>query len=145
MKKNTMILLLIFNISLFAQTKFNKEYLKNYFRDTQNVITSPLHWQKIDWVKTCIVSGITVGLYNLADKKMREEIQNNRSDFLDNFANGPRLLGDGFFIFGSQSLLFFYGIKTDNSNLKKAALLSVESYVISGGIVSTSMVNVFSI
>jgi len=136
-RKFSFILFILISITLFAEEplKPDKQYFQNYLRDTKNVFTSPLHWQSSDWVKAGLATGITIGLYNFADQNVREEVQKNRSDFFDTFANGPRLLGDGLFILGSQSLLYVYGASTDNSKLKRATLLSLESYVISGGII----------
>jgi membrane-associated phospholipid phosphatase len=135
MKKNLILLFIILSISLFSEPELNKQFLLNYLNDGAKVVTSPLRWDKTDWLKAGVISGVTVGLYTLADEEIQKNVQNNKTDFLDEFANGPRLLGDGLFVLGSQAGVYLYGNVTDNEKLMRASLLSLESYIISGGIV----------
>lgn len=135
MKRSLILIFTILSITLFSQTKPSKQYFQNYLHDGKKIVTSPLRWQKTDWLKAGIIGGVTIGLYNLADEEVQKKVQNNKSDFFDAFANGPRLLGDGIFVLGSQAAIYLFGNSTDNNRLMHASLLSLESYVISGGLV----------
>lgn len=116
-------------IDLSSQdVSLNSQYFKGYITDTKDILTSPLRWDRNDWLKASLVVGTTLGLYAF-DKDINEWIQDNRHDDLAEFAER---FGDGKKVI--PPLLIFYGIGhvSKNKKIQRTALLTIENVVITG-------------
>ena len=77
-----------------SEVKLNKDYLKGYISDTKSILTSPLRWEKSDWLKFSLVAGTTIGLFALDEEiqvwaqKRRNSTTNRVSSFFEPFGNG---------------------------------------------------------
>ena len=41
------------------ELKLNRDYFEGYISDIKNILTSPSHWQRSDWIKASLITGIT--------------------------------------------------------------------------------------
>ncbi|MBM4136185.1 MAG: phosphatase PAP2 family protein [Nitrospira sp.] len=109
------------------ELKLNTDYLKGYISDTKNILVSPFHWEKSDWIKASLIIGITAGFYAF-DQEIQDWVKENRSDTLDEisrFVNPYRFLPP-------LGILYSYGYLFENKKAQRAALLSLESFVVTG-------------
>lgn len=117
------------------EIKLNKDYLKRCFSDTKHIITSPLHWTKSDYIKASIVAGLTGGLY-FNDQNIKNWAQKNRNNVSNKIAGFAKPFGNGVYTIPPLGLAYVLGYYNKNRKAQRTALLSVESFVISGGFVT---------
>lgn len=110
------------NISL------NSKYFKGYISDTKDIVTSPLRWDKSEWLKASLVVGVTLGLYAF-DKDINEWIQDNRNDDIAEFAEH---FGDGKKVLPPLVLFYAVGHIANNNKVKRTVLITIENVVITG-------------
>jgi len=111
--------------------KFDKKYLKSYFTDTKNVVISPLHWNKKQWITFTAIAGTNVFIYS-QDDKIQDFFQNNRTKSLDNISKYAfKHWGDGTYSMSAIGLLYIYGTLSKNNQHKEAALLGTKAFVTS--------------
>ena len=111
--------------------ELNLNYLKGYYYDTKSIILSPLHWDNKDWL---IFSAITSSalLLSTEDENIRTWVQSSRYSVSDNIASFAKPFGNGRYTLPVSLLMYVYGKIFDNYKFRRAALLSVESFIISG-------------
>lgn len=133
--KNSIILLLVFGIAGISlaqpEVDLNKDYWKGYVSDTKALITSPLRWNSNNLIKASLFGGITVGLYIL-DQDIQDWVQGNRSETSDNISKFAKPFGEGIYTLPPLAILYLYGHYLDNKKAKRVALLSMESFVVTG-------------
>ncbi|UCH81026.1 MAG: phosphatase PAP2 family protein [Nitrospiraceae bacterium] len=136
-----LVLLAMLSISMsknavYAQTEpetgnneisLNSDYFKGIFTDTKDIVTSPLKWDKKNWLKASLVAGVTLGLF-VFDEDINDWIQDNRHDDLSEFAN--RFGGKN--IVPPLFLLYAAGYVSKNIKAQRTALLTIENVVITG-------------
>jgi membrane-associated phospholipid phosphatase len=115
--------------------KVNTQYLKDYFVDAGKIIVSPLRWEARDWVKAGLVLGVTSSLF-LVDQKVKNFAQSHQSPVAAKFAVVGNDLGNGAYTLPAVGALYLYGALADDSKARRASLLAVESYAISGAMTS---------
>jgi len=117
-----------------GHTSFNQDislsskYFKGYISDTKDIVTSPLRWEKNDWLKASLVAGVTLGLYAF-DEEINEWIQDNRHDDISEFAEP---FGDYKKVLPPLVLFYAVGHVANNNKVKRTALLTIENVVITG-------------
>jgi len=116
-----------------ATVELNKEYFKSFLTDTGNILASPVRWDAKDWVTATFVIGVTGGLM-FADEDIRDKAQSSRSSFSDDLAEVGEALGNGGYASLSLGALYLAGHALKNDKAKRAALLSFESFIISGAL-----------
>jgi membrane-associated phospholipid phosphatase len=109
----------------------NKEYFKSYLTDTANLLSSPLRWDKYDWLTASLVIGATAGLYAF-DQNIHDWAQKRRGKTTDNISSVVKVFGQGQYTVPALGLFYLYGYAAENSRAEKTALLGVESFLISG-------------
>ncbi len=115
-----------------SETKpLNKNYWKGYISDTKNILASPLHWKRSYWVKTSLILGITAGLY-IRDQKIQNWVQRNRNDTSNKISRFTKPFGDGKYTLPPLFMFYFYGYFFEDDRARRTAMLSLESFVISG-------------
>ncbi|MGV7222143.1 MAG: phosphatase PAP2 family protein [Nitrospinales bacterium] len=115
----------------YEKVELNKAYFKSFLTDSGNILTSPIRWNIQEWLTASLVVGITGGLM-FVDEDIRDEIQENRSTFSDDLAKVGEAFGNGGYAVPSLGALYLAGHLMKNEKAKRAALLSFESFVISG-------------
>ncbi|MFQ6083462.1 MAG: phosphatase PAP2 family protein, partial [Candidatus Aminicenantia bacterium] len=142
------IFLLIPGISVYTQTspeqetvrknneyRLNKDFFCSFLRDSGQVLSSPKHWGKKDFIKCGLILGTSYLLFK-NDEKINQWVQSERNDFTDGVSQVVRNLGDGYFLSGLIGGIYLGGEIFGKREWKKTALLSLESFLISGAIVS---------
>jgi membrane-associated phospholipid phosphatase len=114
-----------------ADVDLNLNYLKGYFVDTGKIVASPLHWEGQDWLKLGAVLGVTSSLF-LADKGVKSFAQNHQSTVASKFAIVGNDLGNPLYTLPPVGAFYLYGYLADDNKAKRASLLAVESFAISG-------------
>jgi membrane-associated phospholipid phosphatase len=107
------------------------KYLKDYFVDTGKIVASPLHWQAKDWIKVGLVLGVTSSLF-LVDDKVMNFAQSHQSPVASKVASVGNALGNGAYTLPAVGAFYMYGSLTDDHKARRASLLALESYAISG-------------
>jgi membrane-associated phospholipid phosphatase len=109
----------------------DKEYFKSYLTDTAYILSSPLRWDKYDWLIASLVIGATVGLYAY-DQNIHDWTQKRRGETTDNISRLAKSFGEGQYTVPALGLVYLYGYAVEDSKAEKTALLGVESFLISG-------------
>ena len=94
-------------------------------------MTSPMHWNGIQWKEAALIAGIAAALYPF-DTETREEVQENRNPMSDGVARTARSFGEGQYIAPALGTLYMYGRLRGDGKARETALLGLESFVVSG-------------
>jgi membrane-associated phospholipid phosphatase len=108
----------------------DKEYFKSYLTDTAHLLSSPLRWDKYDWLTASLVIGATAGLYAF-DQNIHDWSQKRRGKTTDDISSVVKVFGQGQYTVPALGLFYLYGYAAENSKAEKTALLGVESFLIS--------------
>lgn len=111
--------------------RMNLDYFKGYATDAGKIVTSPLRWDPKDWIKFGLVLGGT-GTLLLIDKEVNEFTQKNRKPVLSGLASVGNFIGDPLVVFPAVGAFYLYGELSDDSKIRRTALLALESLTISG-------------
>lgn len=127
---------------LYAQNnnpeyRLNTGFLKDLARDFGQVLISPGSWNNKDWLYAGGVLGAT-GVAYAFDEDIREWSQEKRQESSDDVWEAISLLGKGGTLLVLSAGLYASGEIADSKSIRRTALLSLESYVISG-ILAVSM------
>lgn len=106
-------------------------YLQGIMTDTGKILASPATWDGSDWLKAGMVIGSTSGLY-FADTDIRDFAQRNQSTSGHNIATGGNTLGNPLYAMPALGLFYLYGNLNEDPKARRAALLSLESVLVSG-------------
>jgi len=130
MKHCLIVFLLLIGGSEAYGVELNRDYFKGYFLDTKSILTLS-SWERKDWIKVGLITGITAGLYHF-DSKIQEWVQENRNNTSDKIANFAKPFGDGKYTLPPLCVFYFYGHFFEDKKAKRVSLLSLESFVVSG-------------
>lgn len=119
---------------LTFENKLNLDYLKRFGRDTVNVASSPGHWDKKDLFTLAAVAGTGI-LCFLSDQNIKRWVDSNNAGMFDEIWETITNTGNGVFLGGLLASYYIVGEIFKLDNMRKIALLGVESFVISGVLV----------
>jgi len=127
--------------SLFAEissnkNKLNKEFLTNFKNDFAQVLVSPKKWKGRDFLYFSTVLGAGFLLYSV-DQDIYQWIEDYSSPSAEDISKFITNFGDGRFLAGLITGLYISGEISDNNSLRKTALLSLESWLTTGVIVTS--------
>ena len=111
--------------------RLNKAYFTGYLLDTKEIITAPSRWEAKDWGSFSLIIGITAGLYAY-DLEIQDWVQDKRNDTTDDIAKFAKPFGEGVFTLPPLAVLYLYGHYQNNEKARRVALMSFESYVVTG-------------
>ncbi len=111
--------------------KLNQDYFLGIFSDARYIVTSPLRWNGKDWLKAGAVLGVTGGLIAL-DNDIQERVQDNRTAATDDLARVFEPFGNVLYSVPALAGFYAYGHFAENERAARAALLSLESFAITG-------------
>jgi membrane-associated phospholipid phosphatase len=110
--------------------RLNTQFLKDLKDDFVSVWTAPFSWRDRDWTKFAAVMGSTALIY-LGDEGINDWSQENRvqtrNDFWEVIAN----FGEPVVLLGISGAFYAAGEIAGNMPIRKKALLSIESLLIS--------------
>ena len=117
----------------YHEVKLNGTYLKDYLIDTKDLLISPLRWKTRDWIKASVVAGATLVIWNF-DEDINQWVASKSTKTTGDLANAMEPIGNDRYLLPVATMipLFVYGALGKNYKARKAALLGVESYVITG-------------
>jgi membrane-associated phospholipid phosphatase len=115
--------------------RLNKQFLESFSNDFLAVTSSPKGWSEKDVIRLGAV--IASGSFLFAfDGRIRNWIQDKRSSASEDISRVISPLGNGFFLGGSLILVYAAGEIAEDCKLRKTALLCLESWIISGVVVT---------
>jgi len=115
--------------------KFNKFYLKNLKYDFVKVSTAPFKWDTKDLLTLSAVLGIGYLLFE-QDEDIQQWFQERRSSASYDRARFVTKFGDGLYLSALLAGLYASGELLGKEGLKKTALMSFESFLVSGIIIN---------
>ena len=130
MKKITLVLLFCGFVSSACAESFN-ETMHTLNRDIYKTVTAPAHFDHSDWIKAGAVAGGALALYSL-DSEIRDMFQRNRGGTTNSIEDVFKSAGRLETAVPAFVLLYAGGRIFDNAKLQKTALVSLESFFISG-------------
>lgn len=115
--------------------RLNRRYLESFFSDFRQVGTSPLRWKKKDLIRFSAI--VTAGSFLLVlDSEINDWVEQQRTSTSRDISRMISPLGHGLFLGSSLIVLYGSGEILENKQLRKTALLGLESWIISGVIVT---------
>ena len=99
-------------------------------KDVKNVLVSPFHWKKHDFQKLSAVLGTGL-LLGLADENIRTWVQERRALGSNDFFGFVTNFGGGGYLCGFMAGLFVAGEIAGSGGIRKTAMLSFESFLVS--------------
>lgn len=119
----------------YSKYKLNEEFLKCFLNNFRGVVTSPNDWKSKDFFKLSAVLA-TGTLFFTFDEEINDWFQENRNSSSEDVSRLISPLGHGLFLGSFLTALYASGEIFDSRKYRKTALLSFESWMISGAIVS---------
>lgn len=116
------------------ENKLNVDYLKRFGRDALNVVTSPFHWRGKDFFTLSAVVGSGV-LFFALDNHIKDWVDSANTGLYDDIWESVTNTGNGVFIGGLLASYYIVGEIFRLDNMRKIALLGVESFIISGALI----------
>jgi membrane-associated phospholipid phosphatase len=116
-----------------TELKPDTTYLAGYLSDTKEILISPVDWGKEDWLKASLLLGTTIVLYN-NDPAIQDYFQEHRNSTTDGISRFVKAFGDYRVVIPALALFYAYGKTAGDAKAQQAALLSLESLTIAGGI-----------
>jgi membrane-associated phospholipid phosphatase len=113
--------------------RLNKDFFIGFGSDVLEVLKAPGSWEGKDWLCLTAVLGSGALLYAF-DEKIHEWSQDRRTPSTEDWAKFGSFLGNGVFLGGLIASLYLGGEIFDERGLRKTALMSLESWLIAGGI-----------
>jgi membrane-associated phospholipid phosphatase len=111
--------------------RINKKFLIGFGNDVYEIIKAPGSWESQDWLNLTAVLGTGVVLYAF-DQKIHDWSQGRRTPSTEDWAKFGSFVGSGLFLGGLISSFYLGGEIFDDKDLRKTALLSLESWLTAG-------------
>jgi membrane-associated phospholipid phosphatase len=127
--------ILLGETSSTEKDRLNKEFLLNFGNDFGEVLVSPKNWRGRDFLSLSAVLGASLLLYSV-DGDIQQWVEDQGRSSSDDIFKAITHLGDGVVLIGLMTALYVSGEVSDENSLRKTALLSLESWLTTGIIVS---------
>ncbi len=99
----------------------------NFFQ----LASSPLEWERGEWLAAGSIAGTTVALFAM-DSKIQSWSQDNRTQITENISRLVKPFGEGTTTLPLLGGLYLYGILEKDEKARETALLATESFFIAG-------------
>ncbi|MCP2619625.1 phosphatase PAP2 family protein [Candidatus Aminicenantes bacterium AC-334-K16] len=113
----------------------NREYLRGAVQDLAEISRSPLGWENSDWLKVALISGAGVAFY-WADQRVHDWLEENKTTTSSDISTVVSYFGHGGVILAGTGGGYLLGEITGSRQIRKVSLLSLESWLASGFIVT---------
>ncbi len=114
-----------------SSVDLNKAYFMGYVTDFKDIVTSPVRWETSDWLTAAVVTGIGVGLYQ-NDTKIQKWVLDHKTSTTNKIGDDVTYLGSGILTIPVVGGLYLYGHFAGDGKATETALLSVESFIMTG-------------
>jgi len=109
--------------------RLDRAYWKSYLTDTRDILESPLHWGKFDFLEAGLITGATIGLY-AEDQKIKNWAQRKQNRISNHISAGAKPFGNGIYTLPPLAALYLYGHYRDEAKPQRTAMLGLESFVV---------------
>ncbi len=106
---------------------FNKHYIKSFFIDGINTISSPFHWKKKQWLLSTLIAGAGIYSYNY-DESIHEFFNDNSNKTTNNISN---IFDYSIIAIPAMGAIYTYGFSKNKCRTENTLLLSVKAMIIS--------------
>ncbi|MFQ5450229.1 MAG: phosphatase PAP2 family protein [Nitrospinaceae bacterium] len=113
--------------------QLNTDYFLGFLTDGLHVISSPLRWNKTDWFKVGLVLG-TTGAFFALDNDIQEFVQDNRTGATNDLSDIFERFGNGATVVPALAAYYLFGHFLKYDRAERVALLSLESFAITGAL-----------
>ncbi|MBI2813736.1 MAG: phosphatase PAP2 family protein [Opitutae bacterium] len=113
---------------------FSRDYLHLLADDTQGILTSPLRWERQEWLLAGGLTGLVAGV-SVLDGNTKTEAQEERTPELDQFTKQAQRFGStySFLVLGGFEA---YGYWAKDDKAKAVAMDGVTASIIASGIIA---------
>ncbi len=117
--------------------RLNKEYFRYYLNDFKDIVVSPGHWQRSDLLEFSAILGSSLLLFTV-DENINSWVLKHQNSGASNLSRAFSILGSGYFLGSALAGLYLSGEIGKDNNIRKIALISLESWLLTGAIVSSA-------
>lgn len=121
----------LYSQNLSQEHRFGKEYLYHLFDDSIRIYSSPVKWDKEDYLRFSAVFGTGLVLF-VFDDSIYDWIQDNNTQYLEEVSGFVTDFGHGAFLAGISALLYTTGELSRNDELRMIGLHSFQSWLTTG-------------
>ena len=109
--------------------ELDRDYFKGIFSDIVYTASSPLIWDRSDWITAGWVAGGT-GMFIALDKVINNMVKDNRSSTTDTIANIFEPFGNTTFTLPGLAAFYIFSYVNENAKAKRTTLIATESLFI---------------
>ena len=111
--------------------ELDRDYFKGIFSDIVYTASSPLIWDRSDWITAGWIAGGT-GMFIALDEEINSAFKNNRSIYTEKLMDVFEPFGNGAFTVPALATVYFLSHFHENEKAKRTALIATESFLITG-------------
>ena len=111
--------------------ELDRDYFKGIFSDIAYTASSPLIWDRSDWITAGWVAGGT-GMFIALDEEIHSTFKDNRGSTTDGLAGIFEPFGNGAFTIPSLAAFYILGHFHEDEKAKRTTLIAMESFLITG-------------
>ena len=111
--------------------ELDRDYFKGIFSDIAYTASSPLAWDRSDWITAGWVASGT-GMFIAMDKEINSAFKNNRSIYTEKLMDVFEPFGNGAYTLPGLAAFYIFGHFNENEKAKRTTLIATESFLITG-------------
>jgi len=111
--------------------ELDRDYFKGIFSDIAYTASSPLAWDRSDWITAGWVASGT-GMFIAMDKEINSAFKNNRSIYTEKLMDIFEPFGNGAYTLPGLAAFYIFGHFNENEKAKRTTLIATESFLITG-------------
>ena len=111
--------------------ELDRDYFKGIFSDMVYTASSPLIWDRSDWITAGWVAGGT-GMFIALDEEIHSTFKDNRGSTTDGLAGIFEPFGNGAYTLPGLAAFYIFGHFNENEKAKRTTLIATESFLITG-------------
>jgi len=111
--------------------ELDRDYFKGIFSDMVYTASSPLIWDRSDWITAGWVAGGT-GMFIALDEEIHNTFKDNRGSTTDGLAGIFEPFGNGAFTIPTLAAFYILGHFHEDEKAKRTTLIAMESFLITG-------------
>ena len=111
--------------------ELDRDYFKGIFSDIAYTASSPLIWDRSDWITAGWVAGGT-GMFIALDEEIHSTFKDNRGSTTDGLAGIFEPFGNGAFTIPALATVYFLSHFHENEKAKRTTLIAMVSFLITG-------------
>jgi membrane-associated phospholipid phosphatase len=113
--------------------RLNRAFFKGFLYDAGSVVAAPISWGGSDWLKFALITGAAIAAAGEEDH-VQHWVQAERNDDTHFAADLAEPMGNGRYVLPALGALYLCGRFSGRNRMRRTALLSFESVIVSCGI-----------